>query len=293
VSGKGDARVDNIKNTITVPAPASVKSITEALLPLDGDTLAATDALGNKIKDAELLKSGCYLLTKHSTGGGVSPFSIECKQYSIIDISSPPPAPKPYTPSTRPAQPPKPLMAPASAPAAPDGTVNLVEGKSVTASIDAKRAADLAKPNDANWFAAQRYPQWLSVDLGGLATFDYVSVKVLGPLSLQHFWIQISDDATTWKNLVEVDHVRKNTIWNGYFEKTRTRYIRTVIVPPSSDVHFKKLVIANLEKPLLDEDGKVVTVLKPVFGDSPDFAMLPPAASLETMPGQKTSTHSP
>ena len=270
---------DGVKNTITIAKPAAVRDVLAKLTQHTGNTIGVYDTTGKKLKDSDMLRGGYSVLTRFSAGGADTPLQVEYKCYSIIDSSLPPPVPTAYTPSTRPALPSKPNMTPASAPIAPRDSVNLVEGKSITASIDPARAADLAKPGDGNWFAQQRYPQWLCVDLGAETEFNYVSIRVLAGLSLQRFWIQTSSDGATWKNLVEVNYVRRNTQWNGCFEKQKSRYVRAILIPPSSDVHVKKFVIANIDKPLADKDGQPVPVLKPVFGDVPDFSNLPKAAT--------------
>jgi len=273
---------NNIKNTLSTPKPAPAGELIGGLRKPEGATVAAYDGQGSKLKDSDLLKNECSLVVRHVTGGGETPWRTEYKCYAMVDRSAPPPAPKEVKRTNRPPPPPKPLMTPPSCPEAPADAVNLVEGKTITASIDPRGAMGLAKPGNANWFAQQRYPQWFCVELGkDDVEFDCVSLRVLAGLSLQHFWIQVSGDGANWRNLVEVDHVRKNVQWNGYLEKTKARYVRVILAPPSSDVHVKKFVLANLTKPLTDKDGKPVPVLRPVFSETPDFSRLPPAASVE------------
>lgn len=282
VSGQDGAAVDNLKCSITISAPLSVSQLLSKLKHQERLTISVHDTTGATLKDADVAKNGSLILVKSTSGGGETPFKTEYKFYTLIDSSAPPSPPKVAKVSTRPPSAPKPQMSPAAAPDAPGETINLVEGKKITASIDPARAAALGQAADANWFAQQRYPQWFSVDLGEETTFDFVSIRALSGLSLQHFWIRISSDGATWKNLVEVDHVRKNNKWNGVFEKTKARYVQAVLVPPSSDVHIRKFIVANLAKPLVDKDGKDVPVLKPVFSEVPDFSTLPKAASSDS-----------
>ncbi|HEY3322879.1 MAG TPA: discoidin domain-containing protein [Planctomycetota bacterium] len=279
VNSGNDAALGSIKNTLVIPRPIAAAELIGKLKKTDGCSAAGYDGQGIKLNGADMLKNECLLSIKHTSGGVESPSKTEYTFLSIVDSSAPPAPPKPVKVVNRPPPPPKPLMTPVSAPDAPKDTVNLVEGKTITASIDPERAAGLAKSGDGNWFAQQRYPQWLCVDLGSETVFDYVSIRSLGHFSLQHFWIQVSNDGAAWKNLVEVDHVRRNTQWNGFFEKTKARYVRAVLVPPSTDVHVKKFVLANLAKPLTDKDGNPVPALKPTLGESPDLATLPKPAA--------------
>jgi hypothetical protein len=94
-------------------------------------------------------------------------------------------------------------------------------------------------------------------------------------MQVVHFRFQISDDETTWKDLVEVDRARSPWHWNGYFEKTKVRHLRLVVLKPSWDVHLMKLVVANLNQPLGDKDGHTVQALKPSLKASQEILGFP------------------
>lgn len=154
---------------------------------------------------------------------------------------------------------------------------NLVIGATLTASIYPGKTADLAKSGNGDWFAGQHFPQWLAMDFGSEIAFDYLSFT---GIQVGHCCIQISGDGALWTNLVEIDHQRKPWVWNGCFAPITARYLRLIPMPPSWDVHIRRIVVAKLTKPLLDADDKPVPVLHPC-GPIPGLESLPPAAGIE------------
>jgi len=279
LTGAADAVVDNMKNTLTLPRAAPVGEVLGRLTKPAGVLLDAYDASGKRLALTDPLNQECRVLAMHGAGGQTEPFQFEYKCYLVLDASLPPPAPKVYTPAPRPPPPPKPQMTPAVAPEAPADAVNLLIGKTITASIDPVHAAALAQTGSGNWFAQQRYPQWLAVDFGDETEFDYLALQVAGALSLQKLCVQTSHDQTAWDTQVLVDHVRRNTQWAGYFPKIKARHVRLLLLPPSGDVHIRRLFIANLAQPLTDKAGQPAPVIKPFAGATPDFSNLPKAAT--------------
>ena len=154
---------------------------------------------------------------------------------------------------------------------------NLVIGSAMTASIYPGKTADLAKSGSGDWFAGQHFPQWLAIDFGTAIAFDYLSFT---GIQISHSCIQTSVDGISWVNLVEIDHQRKPWVWNGCFAPITARYLRLVAMPPSWDVHLRRIVVARLAKPLLDAEDRPVPLLQPC-GPVQGLESLPPAAAGE------------
>jgi len=191
-----------------------------------------------------------------------------------VDTSAPPSAPKPPK-APRAPRPPKPPVTVASVPLAPKDATNLVIGKKFSGSIRPESGEKFAATGAGDWFLTQQIPQWISVDFGAETEFNYFA---LASAQGVHFAVQASGDAATWKTLVEVDRVRPPYAWNGYFEKTKARHLRLVILKPSWDVHIRKLTVANLTVPLRDDAGKPVPTIAPPSTVTFDFSKLPKAA---------------
>ena len=267
--------LDNASNTITVPRPVAVAELVGKLRKPAAVTIFAHDATGRRLKDADLLQNGSSLVAKFQTGGKDAPFDTEYQCYTIVDKSAPPPAPKPPTKPRAPS-PPKPPVTVASAPDAPLSTANLILGKTITGSIRPESAGKFVATGAGDWFLTQQIPQWISVDFGAETEFNYFGIA---SAQVVHFALQTSSDATTWKTLVEVDRVRPPYQWNGYFEKTKARHLRIVVLKPSWDVHIRKLTAANLAAPLLDAGGKPVPARKAIAAETLDLSDLPKAAT--------------
>jgi hypothetical protein len=280
VTGQKGLALDNAAGTITVPGPVAVAEIIGKLSKPEGVTVTAYDGAGNKLKDTDLLKNEYRVLARFQTGGNEAPYQTEYRCYSIVDTSAPPPGPKPPK-KPRPPLPPKPPMTPASAPDAPKDTANLIIGKKITGSVNTAQAAKYTASGGGDWFMGQHFPQWLCVDFGAETEFDTIAVTAIQVI---HFCAQVSNDEAHWRTLVEVDHMRNPWQWNGYFEKTKARYLRIVVLPPSWDVHVRKLTVANLAKPLMDAGGQPVPALKAAAETTVDLSNLPKAAPPEAAP---------
>ena len=281
LTGPAGVALDTANHTITVPRPVSLAELLAQLTKPVGVTVFAHDPTGKPLQDADLLRHGCSLVAKFQTGGQATPFETEYHCYTLVDTSAPPPAAKPLKPPRAP-RPPKPPVTIASAPDAPTGTANLVIGKKFSGSIRPESGERFTATGAGDWFLTQQIPQWISVDFGVETEFNY-----FGLASAQgvHFALQTSHDAATWKTLIEVDRVRPPYSWNGYFERTKARHLRLLILKPSWDVHLRKLTVANLTAPLLNAEGQPLPVLKPITSETLDLSTLPkPAASTPSVP---------
>ena len=274
LTAKPGLALDHATRTITVPKAITFVEIARKIA-VDGDYLLfAFDPAGNDLKSTDLMENGSHLVAKFQTGGKDAPFETEYSCYTIVDTSAPPSAPKPPK-APRAPRPPKPPVTVASAPAAPKDAANLVIGKKFSGSIRPESGEKFAATGGGDWFLTQQIPQWISVDFGAETEFNY-----FGLASAQgvHFALQSSGDAATWKTLLEVDRVRPPYSWNGYFEKTKARHLRLVVLKPSWDVHIRKLTVANLTAPLLDAAGKPFSIITPPSSATFDSSSLPKAA---------------
>jgi hypothetical protein len=274
VDGSPEAAVDARQASIGIAGACPVADLLAHLAPHAGVTLSIMDAAGAPLAMHEQAKGGCHLLARTSSGGGASPASTACVWFSIIDRSAPPAPPAVRTRTAHPPLPPKPAVSPPSAPEAPGMVRNLVIGATMTTSIYPGKTADMAKTGSGDWFAGQHFPQWLAIDFGSAIEFDYLSFT---GIQIIHCCIQTSIDGTSWDTLVEVDHQRKPWVWNGCFAPVTARYLRLVAMPPSWDVHLRRITVAKLAKPMLDADGMPITVLRP-GGPVAGLESLPPVA---------------
>ncbi len=266
--------LDNESNTITVAKPLALADLVGRLSIPAGVVVFAHDPAGTPIKDSALLKNGSSLIARFQTGGKDVPFQTEYKCYRIVDTSAPPPAPKPPKTPHPPPQP-RPPVSIASVSAAPEGTANLILGKSLTGSIRPESAEKFSATGAGDWFLTQQIPQWIAVDFGAETEFNYFAI---GSAQVIHFVLQASNDAMNWKTLMEVDRIRPPYRWNGYLEKTRARHLRLVVLKPSWDVHVKKLTVANLVSPPTDSEGKPAAPIRPPVSDAPALPALPKEA---------------
>lgn len=278
--GSPDALVDERQASITIPGPSLVADLCAHLAPQAGVTLNAYDPNGAPLTVRDRVTGGSHILARSNGGGGANPSTTACTWFTITDRSHPSPPPPVRTMTTHPPLPPKPAVSPPSGPEAPLGARNLVIGATLTASIYPGKTADLAKSGSGDWFAGQHFPQWLAMDFGSAVEFDYFSFT---GIQVSHCAIQTSGDGTSWTNLVEIDHQRKPWAWNGCFAPITARYVRLVPMPPSWDVHIRRIVVAKLAKPLLDAEDKPIPVLHPC-GPIPGLDALPPAAAGEVGP---------
>ncbi len=274
LSANAGLALDHASRTITVPKAITFAELAAKLTVPAGVTVFAHDPAGKAVAAGALLQNGSSVAAKFQTGGKDAPFETEYSFYTLVDRSAPPPAPKPLKPP-RALRPPKPPVTVASAPAAPKDAANLVIGKKFSGSIRPESGEKFTARGEGDWFLTQQIPQWISVDFGAETEFNF-----FGLASAQgvHFALQSSGDATTWQTLVEVDRVRPPYSWNGYFEKTKARHLRLVILKPSWDVHIRKLTVANLTDPLRDDAGKPVPTIAPPSTVTFDFSTLPKAA---------------
>lgn len=266
--------LDNTSNTITIAKPLPLADLASKLSIPPGVAVFAHDAEGAPIKDSELLRHGCSVVSRFQTGGKDAPFKTEYKCYRIVDTSAPPPAPKPPK-LPRPPKPPRPPVSIASVSGPPDGTANLILGKSLTGSIRPESAEKFAATGAGDWFLTQQIPQWIAVDFGAETEFNYFAIA---SAQVVHFVLQSSNDAVNWKTLVEVDRVRPPYRWNGYLETTKARHLRLVVLKPSWDVHVKMLTVAHLASPPEDGEGKPATPIRPPTGEASALSDLPKAA---------------
>ncbi len=275
IAGNAVAEVDERQASITIPGPCLVADLLAHLVPHAGVTLNAFDPTGAPLTVRDQVTGGSHILARSNSGGGANPSATACAWFTLTDRSQPS-SPQPVrTRTPHPPLPPKPPVSPPSAPEAPMGARNLVIGATLTASIFPGKTADLAKSGSGDWFAGQRFPQWLAMDFGSAVEFDYLSFTAI---QVSHCAIQTSGDGISWANLVEIDHQRKPWVWNGFFAPITARYLRLVPMPPSWDVHLRRIVVAKLAKPLLDGEGKAIPALHPC-GPIPGLESLPPAAA--------------
>ncbi len=274
LTAKAGVVLDAGSRSITVQKAVTVAELTAKLTVPAGVTVFAHDAAGRSLKAGDPVTNGSRVVAKFQTGGKDVPFATEYACYTIVDSSAPPPAPKPQK-APRAPRPPKPPVTVASAPAAPKDTTNLVIGKKFTGSIRPEAGEKFTATGAGDWFLTQQIPQWIGVDLGAETEFNFFG---LASAQAVHFALQSSGDAVNWRTLVEVDRLRPPYAWNGYFEKTRARHLRLVILKPSWDVHIRGITVANLTAPLRDADGKPVPTIAPPSGVTFDFSTLPGAA---------------
>ncbi|HEY3325099.1 MAG TPA: discoidin domain-containing protein [Planctomycetota bacterium] len=263
--------IDNASHVINLPKAITLSELLVNLAAPAGVTVFAHDLSGKVLAPADLLTSSAVIVAKFQTGGQNAPFETEYACYAIVDSSAPAPAPQPAK-APRAPRPPKPPVTVASVPDAPKDTVNLVIGKKFSGSIRPESGAKFSATGSGDWFLTQQIPQWISVDFDVETEFNYFG---LGSAQAVHFAVQTSNDATTWKTLVEVDRLRPPYSWNGYFDKTKARHLRLVILKPSWDVHIRRIMVANLVAPLLNADGKPVPAIQPPVGETLDLSKLP------------------
>lgn len=267
--------LDAADGTITVPHPLALSELLARLNRPAGVTIFAHNAAGLRLRDADALTHGCVLVAKFQNGGGEKPFETEYLCYSIVDTSAPPPPPKPAKPPRAP-RPPKPPVTIASAPAVPNNAVNLILGKNFSGSVRPESAARFAATGAGDWFLTQQIPQWIAVNFGAETEFNYFSIA---SAQVVHFVLQISDDAATWRTVVEVDRIRPPYVWNGYFEKIKAQHLRLIVLKPSWDVHIRKLLVANLAQPPTEADGRAALPLKPTLQVLAKLPALPEAVA--------------
>jgi hypothetical protein len=277
MDGSAEAQVDARLASISIPGACLVADLLAHLAPHAGVTLNAFDPSGASLSARDHVMGGSHILARSSSGGGAIPSTTACAWFSLADRSQPPTPPPVRIRTPHPPLVPKPAVSPPSAPEAPMVERNLVIGATLTASIYPGKCAELAKSGNGDWFAGQRFPQWLAMDFGSAVEFDYLA---LTGIQVSHCCFQISDDGVHWTNLVEIDHQRKPWVWNGYFAPITARYLRLVPMPPSWDVHVRRIIVAKLAKPLLDAEDKATPMLHPC-GPIPGLESLPPAAASE------------
>ncbi len=114
-----------------------------------------------------------------------------------------------------------------------DGKRNLAMRKSATASsVDGGNvpgnvtdSATYATFTGTRWKSAASDPQWIQVDLGTEANVNRVILK-WDTCYAKSFQIQVSTDATTWKDVFATKAGGKRSVTDETFAKTSARYVR-------------------------------------------------------------------
>lgn len=80
---------------------------------------------------------------------------------------------------------------------------------------------------NSNWVPAGKSNEWVYVDLGSVSNFDKINLHwIEKPASAK---IQISDDATSWNDLVDVPSAQGKLDELSVEENTRARYVRLLV----------------------------------------------------------------